>query len=678
MTRWPHILKSLVLVACLSSPGRVYAEDDPLAASTLTVYVTNSPDSVAVKDHYIQARYQEPSSAPVCGIALPDPNSAQLNETEYINSVKTPIRDCLNEAGRTKILYIVLAYVRPFALILPRGIGYYSLDSYLADIWDQYTTQDFNTAPAGPHGYYADAQNRGNVYAPFVSLQAYRAQPRSLLIYSVWRLDGATPAIARGLVDKATQNMNTLSGAACIDRNRGDLTYLPDSGYGFGDWDLRQAAAFLASAGITVTEDDQEDEFGRGAAPPVCPASGDPVAFYSGWYSLNNYNGPGVFNWAPGAIGFHLDSNSLKDPRGGSNWSANALSHGITVTSGAVYEPYLQGLPRPAGIYRNLLEGANVGDAFLRNTRWLKWMIANVGDPLYRPFPASGQFPFNPPGPENSFFIQFRDLLEGESTTATINLASPAPPAGLNIALSTNTPAILTLPESVTVDPGATSVSFPIAASFTPDMVSPIVSADTGSAILSNSVSVYPLLANVGLTQSTVSAGQTINGAVFLNARAPATGITVALTSTDPSVATVPASVVIQPGLAAAAFPVTTFPVASSKTTTIRASYNDTRVSVNLTAVPALSSASFTPPSAAPGASVLFEVYLNVPAPPGGVTVTLTNSNPRAAPLSVSSIMIPAGSRYGNAGFTAGAGPATATVQASYGGDTKSATFTVN
>jgi len=61
------------------------------------------------------------------------------------------------------------------------------------------------------------------------------------------------------------------------------------------------------------------------------------------------------------------------------------------VTSGAVGEPYLEGLPRPAGVYRNLLEGANVGDAFLRNTRWIKWMIVNIGDPLYRPFPAGGR-----------------------------------------------------------------------------------------------------------------------------------------------------------------------------------------------------------------------------------------------------------------------------------------------
>jgi hypothetical protein len=34
-----------------------------------------------------------------------------------------------------------------------------------------------------------------------------------------------------------------------------------------------------------------------------------------------------------------------------------------------------------------------VGDAFLRNTNFLKWEILYIGDPLYRPFPE-GMPPF--------------------------------------------------------------------------------------------------------------------------------------------------------------------------------------------------------------------------------------------------------------------------------------------
>jgi hypothetical protein len=68
------------------------------------------------------------------------------------------------------------------------------------------------------------------------------------------------------------------------------------------------------------------------------------------------------------------------------------------LTSGAVAEPYLTGLPHPAGVCRNVFEGANVGDAFLRNTAKLKWQIINIEDPLYTPFPG-GRGPFNEDAP---------------------------------------------------------------------------------------------------------------------------------------------------------------------------------------------------------------------------------------------------------------------------------------
>jgi uncharacterized protein (TIGR03790 family) len=668
----------MVILGCLPVAPGAFA-DDPLAAKTLIVYASNSSDSIAVKDHYVQARYIQPSSAKVCAIALPDPNATAIGETDFANSVKTPIRNCLNSAGKTTILYIILAYIRPFAVSLPRGTTYYAMDSYLADIWDLYSTVEFNPVPTATHRYYADVQNQGNLYVPFVPFDTFRSQPRSLLFYSVWRLDGPTPAIAMGLVDKATQAMNNASGAVCIDRRWGDMNFVQDVIYGAGDWDLHQAALFLGQAGLAVTEDPNYDEFGGGAAPLKCPSDGGPVAFYSGWYSFNNYNGASVFNWAPGAIGFHLDSASALDPRSGANWSANALLNGITVTSGAMAEPYLEGLPRPAGVYRNLLEGANVGDAFLRNTRWLKWMMLNIGDPLYRPFAAGGKAPFNPPQPVPSFTIAGRvAVVGGASTTGTVTLAAVAPQGGASVALSSNSPSLVTVPASVTVPEGVRSANFAIGTQAVTDLVITTLTANFGATSLSNSMSLYPLLGSVGFSQSIVSAGQAIGGAVFLNASAPPGGVTVSLSSSDTTVATVPATVFIAAGLGRAYFTINTSIVQSSKTTNIKATYGGAMTSTDLTAVPALSSLTFTPATVASGQYTALEVFLSLPAPSGGVTVSLQNSNPSAAPLSVSSMFIPAGTRYGNTLVKAGPGPASATVQASYGGDTKSAVLTVN
>lgn len=276
-------------------------------------------------------------------------------------------------------------------------------------------------------------------------------------IYSVWRLDAANASLAKGLVDKAIwAEANGLAGQGCFDRNRGDVEEASDSGYTAAEWDLHRAADFVRQAGFEVTEDDQEAEFGTPPAPLRC----DNAAFYSGWYSLNHYND--AFTWNPGAIGYHLDSASALDPRGGPNWSANALIHGITVTSGAVAEPYLEGLPQADGVFRNIFEGGNVGDAFLRNTPALKWMILNMGDPLYRPFPLG--FPaFNPAvTPQSALVLNPRAVPGGNSSTGFIVLTAPAPAGGTLVTLKSSDSGLAEFPDQVVVPEGSTFARFSI------------------------------------------------------------------------------------------------------------------------------------------------------------------------------------------------------------------------
>jgi len=145
----------------------------------------------------------------------------------------------------------------------------------------QYSTLDFNPVPTARIAITPTRRTRATCTSPssrrYVPIAAAR-----LLFYSVWRLDGATPAIAMGLVDKATQTMNNASGAACIDRNRGDLNFVLDAGYGAGDWDLHQAGVFLGQAGFAVNRGSNYDEFGSGHGAGQMPSTGDPLAFYSG------------------------------------------------------------------------------------------------------------------------------------------------------------------------------------------------------------------------------------------------------------------------------------------------------------------------------------------------------------------------------------------------------------
>jgi uncharacterized protein (TIGR03790 family) len=327
--------------------------------------------------YYARARHVPASN--LCAVTLRDINAVLLPAEDYEKLVKEPVQECLKRVGPDKILYIVLAYLRPFK-IDPGGLHDYALDSYLSDIWDFYGTQPFNPVPPRTHPYYANHDSRAEVFVPFVSLETFRAQDDAPMIYSVWRLDGPTPEIARSLVDKAmrTEAAHGPVGQACIDEQV-DPTGSPDIGYRAGDWDLRSAARLLAAAGFKVLEDSAPTEFGT---PPSVKCPG--AAFYAGWYKYGHYND--AFTWNEGAIGFHLDSGSMLDARTGESWSVNALRRGITMTSGAEDEPYLAGLPRPGGVFHDLLAGANAGDAFLRNTRFLRWRIVNIGDPLYRPF----------------------------------------------------------------------------------------------------------------------------------------------------------------------------------------------------------------------------------------------------------------------------------------------------
>jgi uncharacterized protein (TIGR03790 family) len=361
------VLLSAAVAVCQEAPAPTSLSD-----RVLVVFNRNDGGSRDVAKYYAKMRGIPQQN--LCAIATIDPNI--LGWKEYLLQVKAPIQKCLTTVGRDKILYIVFSYNTPFVIEGPdaRAVNpETALDQHVADIWDEYAPEFAQPIPLQP--YYARAQSKANIYLPFVSLADYRAQAGAKTIYSVWRLDGPDAKLAKGLVDKAIEAERIgLRGEVCIDR-RWALNTIEDKGYGGGDWDLHRAADFARKAGFKVIEDANDQEFGTPPAP-MCPNA----ALFAGWYSLNNYNN--AFTWNTGAIGIHLDSLSAWNPRTGTNWVTNAVKRGITVTTGAVREPYLAGLVHPSGTFRDLFQGANVGDAFLRNTAFLKWEILYIGDPL--------------------------------------------------------------------------------------------------------------------------------------------------------------------------------------------------------------------------------------------------------------------------------------------------------
>lgn len=202
-----------------------------------------------------------------------------------------------------------------------------------------------------------------------------QAQAR-VAVLMVSRLDGPSPEIAKGLVDKAMAAEETgLKGTAYFDSrglNRKDL-------YSQFDRSLRNLAAFTRSK---MQIPAKEERTARLFAPGSCPQT----AIYCGWYSLRNY--VDAFDFVDGAVGYHIasfEAVNLRDPNSG-QWCASLLKDGITATLGPVAEPYLHSFPDPREFFGELYEGRCLVEAYYRTKPFNSWQLLLVGDPLYRPF----------------------------------------------------------------------------------------------------------------------------------------------------------------------------------------------------------------------------------------------------------------------------------------------------
>jgi hypothetical protein len=195
-----------------------------------------------------------------------------------------------------------------------------------------------------------------------------------------------------------------------------------------------------------------------------------------------------------------------------------------------------------------------------------------------------------------------------------------------------------------------------------------------------------PTLSTLSLSPSTVTGGNSSQGTVTLTSAAPTGGASVALSSSNPAVASVPPSVTVPAGSTSAAFAVTTSSVSASTSATISAAYGGVTRTASLAVQPAttttpaaLSALSLSPTSVTAGGTSQGTVTLTAAAPSGGASVALSSGN--AGVVSVpASVLVPAGAT--SASFTATTGSVTSstsvTITASYGGVTRTATLTVN
>ncbi len=177
----------------------------------------------------------------------------------------------------------------------------------------------------------------------------------------------------------------------------------------------------------------------------------------------------------------------------------------------------------------------------------------------------------------------------GDSSTGTVTLSAPAPSGGAIVSLASTDTSVATVPDTITVPTGATSTTFPVSTSPVSSSTSVIISGSYNGTAQSASLTVtpppLPTVTSLSLSPSSVLGGPlgSSTGTVTLSRPAPSGGAVVSLSSSKPSVASVPASVTVPARATSATFTVNTSVFIVSTTVTISGSYNSTTRSASLT-----------------------------------------------------------------------------------------------
>lgn len=364
--------------------------------SVVVVYNTKIPASREVAEHYAKAR--EVPADQLVGFDLPEGES--MTRTEFRFQLQEPLFKKFTAAGwfKTKldfggghiaakviessVRYLVLCYgvpvrIQPEASLVEPNVEKLSTEMRRneAAVDSELTwlpIVDSHPLLSGPMQNEFFRQTNSAIF-----------NPTNGIILTA-RLDGPTPAIAMGLVDKAlSAETNGLWG-----RTYFDLRGIKDGPYKLGDDWIKSAAEIARQLGWPTTEDTRPTTFSSNF-----PMS--EIAYYVGWYDAN-VSGPFTstsVDFMPGAFAYHLHSFSAANIRSATeHWVGPLLSKGATATIGYVYEPYLAGTI-DLGVFtaRFLHEGFSFGEAAWASSSVLSWQTTVVGDPLYRPCALTAQ-----------------------------------------------------------------------------------------------------------------------------------------------------------------------------------------------------------------------------------------------------------------------------------------------
>jgi hypothetical protein len=251
-----------------------------------------------------------------------------------------------------------------------------------------------------------------------------------------------------------------------------------------------------------------------------------------------------------------------------------------------------------------------------------------------------------PPASLSSLTLSQSSVLAGSTITGTVTLTSAAPAGGAVVTLQGSMEGQVITPSSVTVAAGSNAATFrtlPAPQVNAPHWVFIGAHCGTSGGSQQRILEIDPApgpatLLAMGPASQDVIGGQSGRATVALAIPAPAGGGVVSLTTDNPSVIHLPASVSIAQGNSTNTFDIGTntvtglptggnvFATAGGATKSIFVN-----VSADPNAPPLLQSMTISPATVAGGTNATGTVFLSSPAPSGGISVTLATSNSSVA-----------------------------------------------
>jgi hypothetical protein len=211
-------------------------------------------------------------------------------------------------------------------------------------------------------------------------------------------------------------------------------------------------------------------------------------------------------------------------------------------------------------------------------------MILNLGDPLYKPFP-NGVAPYNSATRQESWFGISPNNLVGSGTVRAQFALAEKRDKTVPVIFKATYPDLVTLPTGASIPPTSNGAQFQIAVKAPEQPVSVNIAIMAGNETVSNTLNVYPVLADLTLSQPGMKGDGSVTGTVTLFVPAKEPGLTVKLSSNQPE-AVVPGELKIPAGEMKATFSISGKAVKSEVTATITAKLDNASKTAQLKITP--------------------------------------------------------------------------------------------